>query len=63
VGRNFNWIWYVAAAAWFFDAALAMHHGNLRSGLIDAAISAFFLIAGIFLRRQGKRSHNRNSQR
>ena len=63
VSRNFNWIWYLGAAVWFLNAALAMHHGNLRLGLTNAAISAGFLAAGIFFRRMAKRQARRNSGR
>jgi hypothetical protein len=62
VGRNFNWIWYVGAAAWFFNAAISMHRGWLRAGLVNAAISAGFLAAGIFFNRMS-RPNNRNPQR
>ena len=64
VGRNFNWIWYVGAGVWFLNAALAMHHGKLRSGLANAAIAAAFLAAGILLGRLTRREPpGRNSQR
>lgn len=62
VGRNFNWIWYVGAAVWFLNAALAMHRGNLRMGLTNAAIAAVFLAAGLFFRRQGKRQAGRGGR-
>ena len=62
MGRNFNWIWYVGAAAWFFNAAISMHRGWLRAGLVNAAISAGFLVAGIFFNRMS-RPNNRNPQR
>jgi len=63
VSRNFNWIWYLGAAVWFLNAALAMHHGNLRLGLINAAISAGFLVAGIIFGRMAKRQERRNNGR
>ena len=63
VGRNFNWIWYLGAAVWFLNAALGMHAGALRRGLVDAGISAVFLAVGIYLRRQGKRPTRRDSHR
>jgi hypothetical protein len=63
VSRNFNWIWYLGAAVWFLNAALAMHHGNLRRGLTNAAISAVFLAAGIFFGRQARRQARRNNGR
>lgn len=63
VGRNFNWIWYVGAAVWFLNAALAMRHGNLRLGLTNAAISAAFLAAGLFFRRQSRRPTGRGNDR
>jgi uncharacterized membrane protein len=56
VSRNFNWIWYLGAAVWFLNAALAMYHGKLRLGLANTAISAIFLAAGIFFAKQAKRS-------
>jgi len=63
VRRNFNWIWYLGAAVWFLNAALAMHHGNLRMGLTNAAISAVFLAAGIFFGRMAKRRSGRGNGR
>ncbi|MFZ0629970.1 MAG: hypothetical protein WA399_00035 [Acidobacteriaceae bacterium] len=63
MSRNFNWIWYLGAAVWFLNAALAMHHGNLRLGLTNALISAVFLAAGLFFRRQSKRQERRNNGR
>ncbi|MGA8532205.1 MAG: hypothetical protein WB622_20945 [Acidobacteriaceae bacterium] len=63
MSRNFNWIWYLGAAVWFLNAALAMRHGNLRLGLTNAAISAAFLAAGVFFRRQSKRQAGRNDGR
>ncbi|MGA8162045.1 MAG: hypothetical protein WA374_03110 [Acidobacteriaceae bacterium] len=63
MSRNFNWIWYLGAAVWFLNAALAMHHGNLRLGLTNALISAVFLAAGLFFRRQSRRQERRNNGR
>jgi len=63
VSRNFNWIWYLGAAVWFLNAALAMSHGNLRMGLANAAISAVFLAAGIFFGRQAKGTTGRGNGR
>ena len=63
MGRNFNWIWYIGAAVWFINAALAMRHGSLRSGLANAAIAAVFLAAGVFFGRMTRRTNNRDSQR
>lgn len=63
VGRNFNWIWYVGAAVWFLNAALAMHHGNLHRGITNAAIAAGFLVAGLFFRRMARHPPGSNSQR
>lgn len=63
VGRNFNWIWYVGAAAWFFDAAWAMHRGALGAGLSYAGLAAIFLAAGLFFRRSARRPPGRDSQR
>jgi hypothetical protein len=59
VARNFNWIWYVGAAVWFLDAAIAMHRGDLRSGLTDAAISAVFLGVGVLLGKMQRRPPDR----
>jgi len=63
VGRNFNWIWFIGAAAWFVDAALSMRRGALLAGLANAAVSALFLAVGILFRRQARRQTNRNQQR
>jgi len=63
VSRNFNWIWYLGAAVWFLNAALAMYHGNLRMGLTNAGISAVFLVAGIYFGRQAKRRAERGNGR
>jgi hypothetical protein len=51
----FVWIWFVGAAAWFLDAALSLHHHQLGSGLVATAISALFLAAGMFFRKQAAR--------
>jgi uncharacterized membrane protein len=56
LNRNLYWIWFVGAAAWFLDAALSLHHRELGGGLLATAISALFLAAGMFFRRQAKRS-------
>lgn len=58
VGHNFNWIWFVGAAVWFFDAALGMTRGALGSGLADAVVSALFLGLGLFFRRQAQRQNH-----
>jgi hypothetical protein len=58
-GRNFNWIWYVGAAVWFLNAAIAMHHGDLRLGLTNAFISAIFLAVGVLLGRMTRRPPGR----
>ena len=63
VSRNFNWIWYLGAAVWFLNAALAMRRGSLRMGLTNAAISAVFLAAGVFFGKMGKRSSGRGNGR
>lgn len=63
VSRNFNWIWYLGAAIWFLNAALAMRHGSLRMGLTNALIAAVFLVAGIFFGRQAKRPRRGNGRR
>jgi hypothetical protein len=55
VGGNFYWIWFVGAAAWFLDAALSLHHHALGSGVMATVISALFLAAGMYFRRQAKR--------
>jgi threonine/homoserine efflux transporter RhtA len=61
VSRNFNWIWYLGAAVWFLNAALAMRHSNLRVGMTNALIAAVFLAAGIFFGRQAKRPSGRGN--
>jgi len=60
VGRNLFrtwsvWIWFVGAAAWFVVAALSLHHHALGGGLLATAISALFLGAGMFFRKQARR--------
>lgn len=49
------WIWFVGAAAWFVVAALSLHHHALGNGLVAAAISALFLTAGMYFRRQARK--------
>jgi hypothetical protein len=53
VKRNFYWIWFVGAAAWFFDAALSLHYHSLYWGVLEAVVSALFLAMGMFLKKQG----------
>jgi hypothetical protein len=55
VSRNFNWIWFVGAGAWFLDAALVLHRGALGRGLLAVAVSAMFLAAGMFFSKQARR--------
>lgn len=63
VDHNFNWIWFIGAAVWFFDAALGMQKGALESGLADALISALFLLLGLFFRRQAQRRAEREQHK
>jgi len=53
VKRNFYWIWFVGAAAWFVDAAFSLHHHSLNWGLPETAISAAFLAIGMYFKKQG----------
>lgn len=53
VKRNFYWIWFIGAAAWFVDAAFSLHHHVLSWGVLEAVVSATFLAVGIYFRRQG----------
>ena len=53
--RNLYWIWFVGSAAWFLDAALVLHRGALGRGLLAVAVSAMFLAAGMFFRKQAGR--------
>jgi hypothetical protein len=55
VSRNLYWIWFVGAAAWFLDAALVLHRGALGRGLVSVFVSAMFLGAGMFFRKQAGR--------
>ena len=55
VSRNLYWIWFVGSAAWFLDAALVLHRGALGRGLVAVAVSAMFLAAGMFFRKQAGR--------
>jgi hypothetical protein len=41
------WIWFAGAAAWWFDAAIAVHYGNRGHALLALLISALFFIAGM----------------
>lgn len=51
--RNYYWIWFIGAGAWFFDAAYSLHHRVVGWGLIEAAISAGFLGVGFLLKKIG----------
>jgi hypothetical protein len=55
VSRNLYWIWFVGAAAWFLDAALSLHHHALGRGILATVVSAMFLAAGMFFRKQARR--------
>jgi len=55
VSRNLYWIWFVGSAAWFLDAALVLHRGALARGLLAVAVSAMFLVAGMFFKKQAGR--------
>jgi hypothetical protein len=55
VSRNLYWIWFVGAAAWFLDAALILHRGALGRGVVSVVVSAMFLAAGMFFKRQAGR--------
>jgi asparagine N-glycosylation enzyme membrane subunit Stt3 len=62
IGRNLFrtwsvWIWFVGAAAWFVVAALSLHHHALGNGLLATVISALFLTAGMFFRKQARRGN------
>jgi hypothetical protein len=43
----------VGAAVWFFDAAFSLHHHVVKSGLLEAAVSATFLAVGMYLKNHG----------
>lgn len=45
----------MGAAAWFLDAALSLHHHALGRGILATVVSAMFLAAGMFFRKQAKR--------
>jgi hypothetical protein len=53
VRRNFYWIWFIGAAAWFYDAAFSLHHHSLTWGVVEAIVSFSFLAVGLYLRKQG----------
>jgi hypothetical protein len=63
VTRNTYWIWFIGAAAWFFNAAFGLHHGALGRGLIAAGISALFLMAGMFFKKQARLQAERDLRR
>ena len=50
--RNFYWIWFLGAAAWFFDAALSLHYHSVGVGLLEAVVSALFLAMGIYMKKK-----------
>ena len=41
------WIWFAGAAAWWIDAAIAVHYGNRGHALLALLISALFFVAGM----------------
>jgi len=51
VRRNFYWIWFLGAAAWFFNAALSLHYHAVWTGLLEVAVSAAFLAIGMYLKK------------
>ncbi|WP_164981610.1 hypothetical protein [Silvibacterium dinghuense] len=55
MSRNSYRIWFLGAAAWFFDAVLALHHHALSRGVLAAVVSALFLAAGMFFKKQAGR--------
>ncbi|MFT4112339.1 hypothetical protein [Silvibacterium sp.] len=55
MSRNFYWIWFLGAAAWFLDALLALHHHALDRGVLAAMVAALFLAAGMFFKKQAGR--------
>jgi hypothetical protein len=44
--RNFSFIWYVGAVAWWFDAAVAVHYGHKGHALLALAIACLFFVTG-----------------
>ena len=48
---NLYWIWFVGAAAWFFDAALSLHYQAVGTGVLEALVSAAFLAIGMYLKK------------
>lgn len=53
VRRNFYWIWFIGAAAWFYDAASSLHHHSISWGVLEAIVSGTFLAVGMYFRKQG----------
>ncbi len=41
------WIWFAGAAAWWADAAIAVHYQHLGHALLALGIAALFFIAGM----------------
>ena len=41
------WIWFAGAAAWWIDAAIAVHYGNRGHALLALIIALLFFIAGM----------------
>lgn len=40
-------IWFVGAAVWWFDAAVALHYNHKAQALLGIVVACVFLIAGI----------------
>jgi hypothetical protein len=55
VRRSSYIIWFIGAAAWWFDAALQLYSGTRIHAFIAVVISLLFLAAGVYFRKQALR--------
>jgi hypothetical protein len=52
-------IWFVLAAAWGVDGALALFHRNWLQSVLTAFFASCFLLAGLLLRKREQRATRR----
>jgi hypothetical protein len=51
VRKNSYIIWLIGSVVWWFDAALAVHHGSRERALGSLAVAVLFFAAGMFFQR------------
>jgi hypothetical protein len=52
-------IWFVLAAAWGVDCALALFHHNRLQSVLTALFACCFLVAGLLFRKREQRATRR----